>query len=75
MTNKEYKDHIIQKFKERNTPKDGFLWQTFNDQLNTRLFDQPGLDISQSDLVKLDDQELPLLECQLPPVIGSSKIF
>jgi hypothetical protein len=59
-----YRKSILEKLKQRYN--DGLDWRTPNDQLHTRLFNQPGLDISRSDLVELKNNELPLLECQLP---------
>ena len=69
MTNKEYKNRIIQKFKKRNIfeDSDGTLyWQTYNDQLNTRLLDTPDAQISRADVVTLEEDEYPLYECNLP---------
>ena len=56
---------ILERFKERNKePSEN--WQTYNDQLNTRLLDKPNAHISRIDLITLATDEYPLLECNLP---------
>ena len=60
----EYKNDIIKKFKERNKVYED--WQTYNDSLNTYLFDKEGIDIKRKDIITLTEDEFPLLECNLP---------
>lgn len=59
----EYKKAILEKFKTRNGNDE---WNTYNDRLNTIIFDKEGLEISRKDIIKLSNNEYPLLECDLP---------
>lgn len=61
---REYKLDLIERFKNRNKPYRD--WQTYNDQMNTVLFDKENIDIKRKDIVSLTKDEFPLLECSLP---------
>ncbi|NJO01872.1 MAG: hypothetical protein HC880_09425 [Bacteroidia bacterium] len=58
------KSEIIAKFKTRNQ-KENKDWETYNDKLNTVLFDNERSGISRKDLITLEEGEYPLLECGL----------
>ncbi|NJO04020.1 MAG: hypothetical protein HC880_22170 [Bacteroidia bacterium] len=65
MKNKiEHKNVILKKFKERNKPYEN--WQTYNNQINTVLFDKENREIKRKDIINLAKDEFPLLECSLP---------
>ena len=65
VTDKEaYRKTILDKLKARNHHT--LKWSTPNDRLHTRIFEVPNVLISQDDLITLEDNELPLLECHLP---------
>jgi hypothetical protein len=63
MTNKS--NSILAKFRKW-TQEPSKDWETYNDQLNTHLFDEPHAQISRSDLITLATDETPWLECNLP---------
>ncbi|NJO04021.1 MAG: hypothetical protein HC880_22175 [Bacteroidia bacterium] len=64
MKTSQAKSAIIDKFRSRNK-KNSNKWETYNDQLNTVLFDNEDLEIRRKDLISLEEDEFPLLECNL----------